>query len=88
MENREYWPGWQTVRQIGKGSFGAVYEIQREVFGDIEKNALKVISIPIDEDEVKMLQLEGADDKSIAAALRDQVGIIVQEYKLWNCSLL
>lgn len=81
MECRVSWPGWEVGRCIGKGGFGAVYEIQREVFGDIERNALKVISIPVDEDEVRMLRLEGSDDKSIAAALKDQVGIIVQEYK-------
>ena len=32
-----YWPGWETVRLIGRGSFGEVYEIQRDVFGDVEK---------------------------------------------------
>lgn len=26
------WPGWETVRLIGRGSFGAVYEIERKVF--------------------------------------------------------
>ena len=26
------WPGWKTVRLIGRGSFGAVYEIERQVF--------------------------------------------------------
>ena len=25
--------GWKTVRKIGSGSFGAVYEIERELFG-------------------------------------------------------
>ena len=23
------WPGWETVKLIGKGSFGTVYEIPR-----------------------------------------------------------
>ena len=40
------WPEWKTVRLIGRGSFGEVYEIQRQVFDDTEKAALKVISIP------------------------------------------
>ena len=31
------WPGWETIQLIGCGSFGAVYEIQREVFGNIER---------------------------------------------------
>lgn len=35
MDSKEniQWPGWETVRLIGRGSFGAVYEIQRDVFG-------------------------------------------------------
>ena len=41
-----FWPGWEVVRLIGRGSFGAVYEIQRTLFDDVEKAALKVISIP------------------------------------------
>ena len=40
------WPGWETVRLIGRGSFGAVYEIERDVFGHKEKAALKAITIP------------------------------------------
>ena len=40
------WPGWEVVRLIGRGSFGAVYEIQRDVFGETERAALKVITIP------------------------------------------
>ena len=31
------WPGWETVRLIGRGNFGAVYEIERDVFGHKEK---------------------------------------------------
>ena len=27
------WPGWETVRLIGRGSFGAVYEIERDMLG-------------------------------------------------------
>ena len=25
------WPGWETVQMIGRGSFGTVYEIRREL---------------------------------------------------------
>ena len=45
-ESMASWPGWRTTRLIGRGSFGAVYEIERDVFGDVEKSALKYISIP------------------------------------------
>lgn len=40
------WPEWDVIRIIGQGSFGAVYEIRREVFGKVESAALKVITIP------------------------------------------
>ena len=31
MNDMPVWPGWETVRLIGRGSFGAVYEIKRDV---------------------------------------------------------
>lgn len=42
------WPNWEPVRRIGKGSFGTVYEIQKNNGGKIDRQALKVISIPED----------------------------------------
>ena len=41
--NAIVWPGWQTTRLIGQGGFGSVYEIQRNLMGEVEKAALKVI---------------------------------------------
>ena len=46
-DTKAVWPGWETVRLIGRGSFGAVYEIERDVFGHKEKAAMKLISIPL-----------------------------------------
>lgn len=75
-------PGWETVRRIGGGGFGAVYEIQRDVFGKTEKNALKVITLPIDKTEVEMLRAGGTDDISLANAVEKQASIISQEYDI------
>ena len=44
--------GWHVVRRIGTGSFGSVYEIEREDFGYTYKAALKVISIPKSEQDL------------------------------------
>jgi len=76
------WPGWEIVRRIGSGSFGTVYEIQRDIYGDIEKGALKVIAIPHNEDEVDYLRCSGLDDASITRTFHQQVGDIAKEYKL------
>ena len=76
------WPGWETVKLIGRGSFGAVYEIQREVFGDVEKAALKVISIPQNEGDIESLYGEGFDDESITNTFQNHLKSIVAEYSL------
>ena len=76
------WPEWEVHEIIGKGGFGAVYEIRRDVFGDIEKAALKVISIPQDSGEIEYMRCEGLDDESISMSLQSQVGDFIKEYKL------
>ena len=45
-ERENLWPGWETVRLIGRGSFGAVYEIERDVFGH-RGTACKPVKITI-----------------------------------------
>ena len=82
MKNEVSWPGWEVVRRIGNGSFGTVYEIQRDVFGDVEKCALKVISVPQSEDEVDYWRCSGVNDASITQTFYQQAGDIVKEYKL------
>ena len=47
---------WNVVRKIGFGSFGAVYEIQREDFGYVYKAALKVINIPQTEQDLSSIK--------------------------------
>ena len=76
------WPGWETVRLIGRGSFGAVYEIQRDVLGDIEKAALKVISIPQNASDIDEMYSDGYDDASITSTFQSHLKSIVSEYSL------
>ena len=74
------WPGWNVVRLIGRGSFGAVYEIQRDVFGETEKAALKVITIPENGADIDDLHVEGYDDESITSRFQGYLEDIVNEY--------
>ncbi len=76
------WPGWEVVRKIGSGSFGAVYEIRRDVFGREERAALKVLSIPESQEEVEELYTEGYDEASITTHYKEHLGEIVREYSL------
>ena len=38
------WGKWKVKRRIGAGNFGAVYEIQSEVLGELSSCAVKIIS--------------------------------------------
>ena len=88
--NKPFWPGWETVKLIGRGSFGAVYEIQRDVLGDVEKAALKVISIPQNEGDIDAMYEDGFDDESITSTFQSHLKSIVAEYtlmkKMSNCA--
>ena len=81
-KNTPFWPGWETVKLIGRGSFGAVYEIQRDVLGDVEKAALKVISIPQHESDIDEMYSDGYDDESITSTFQNHLKSIVAEYSL------
>lgn len=70
MNNKELWPGWKTGKLLGRGSFGAVYEIERDVFGHAEKAALKVLSIPQNESDIEELYDSGFDEESVTATFR------------------
>ena len=77
------WSDWETVRLIGRGSFGTVYEIQRKlVDDDTESAALKVITIPQNPGDVEEMYNEGYDDESITATFNSHLKSIVAEYSL------
>lgn len=65
------WPGWETVRLIGRGSFGIVYEIRRElVNGTTESAAMKVITIPQNQADILEMYGEGYDDAAVIIGLK------------------
>ena len=51
--------GWRIQRELGKGSYGTVYEIQKVDFGNVYKAALKVITVPQSEAEFQSVLAEG-----------------------------
>ncbi len=78
-------PGWKIIRVIGKGSFGCVYEIEKEdEFGENIRSALKVISIPESSAEIEAYRDDGYDDASLTALYRSRVEDITSEFRLMN----
>lgn len=83
-ENIVFWPGWETTRLIGRGSFGAVYEIERKLFEDEEpeKAALKVITIPQNDSDIEEMYSDGYDEESVTSTFHAHLKSIVAEYSL------
>ena len=50
---------WKICRELGEGSYGKVYEIQREDFGGVYRAALKVITVPQSRTELQSVLDEG-----------------------------
>lgn len=79
-EVRIPWEGWYVIDKIGKGGFGAVYEIERSQYGIQERAAMKVITIPQSADEIDDLLIEGYDNNSITQRFDAFAEDIVREY--------
>lgn len=77
------WSEWETVRLIGRGSFGTVYEIQRKLVDeDTEAAALKIITIPQNSEDIEEMYSEGFDNESITATFNSHLKSIIAEYSL------
>ncbi|MDR2751291.1 MAG: serine/threonine protein kinase [Clostridiales bacterium] len=60
------WGTWKVGAVLGKGAFGKVYDATREDFGEVYHSAVKFISVPQDESEIKFLadELSGIENVS------------------------
>lgn len=76
------WEGWHIIKRLGNGSYGSVYEIQRQIYGETESAAVKILNIPKDESEVELLRASGYDDVSIRNHFEDSIEAIIREYGL------
>ena len=56
---------WTAECLIGTGSYGRVYKIRREAFGNTHYAAVKLISIPQNPQELQQLASEGMDHASM-----------------------
>ena len=75
---------WHITRLIGEGSFGKVFEMEREDFGQVYKAALKAITIPASQSEVRSVRSEGMDEESVRATFESKVQELVKEFALMS----
>lgn len=86
MDNnkKDTWFGWNVTKTLGQGSYGSVYQIERDIPGkkDSERAALKVMSIPRSQEDIEDLENQGYDRDTITAYYRKQLDEILREYSI------
>lgn len=73
------WPGWRIEAQIGRGSYGTVYRISRELLGHVSHAAAKRIDVPSDASELRALAAMGMDEAETDAYLEGLARSIMNE---------
>ena len=73
---------WVVKREIGQGSFGKVFEIQREDFGEVYRAALKVITVPQSDAELQSVYDEGMSREQAEEYFYSVVENVVREFAI------
>ncbi|MDR1639040.1 MAG: protein kinase [Clostridiales bacterium] len=73
---------WRKVRLLGSGAFGKVYEIEKEFFGNVEKAALKVLSIDTSQADIDTRIAEGMSVQEASASTQKAIQQISAECAL------
>ena len=88
--NRNYnltipWAGWKITGELGRGTYGAVFEIEREILGTTEKSAMKVVYIPSDDAMLDSILFSANYDQATAQkSLQKELMRAQQEYVMMN----
>ena len=75
---------WKIADLLGEGSFGKVFELEREDFGVTYRAALKAITIPTSENEILDARAEGMDEASIRTHFSAFTQELAQEFALMS----
>ena len=72
---------WYIKRKIGRGAIGQVYEIEREDLGTTYRAALKAITIPEDEEDIKRVLSTGVTREDLPEYYRKLILNMANEFK-------
>ena len=76
------WPDWKITERLGRGGFGTVYKMERQLVDMKEVRALKVITIPQDADEISgKINYYGYDRESLHETYTGRMQDVVREYE-------
>lgn len=76
-------PGWRAVEKIGEGSYGRVYRcVNDNAFGISDECAVKIISIPMSNNEIREVWAENPSEHAFKMHFREIVENFANEIKL------
>lgn len=73
------WNEWEIVEQVGMGSFGTVYKAERRLGNNSFFSAIKIIHIPLEEQDTEILSREYKDENSLRLYYKDLVESCIEE---------
>ncbi|MDR2736352.1 MAG: protein kinase [Gracilibacteraceae bacterium] len=78
------WGKWYIDSLLGRGAFGSVYKVHQEEFNKTRFSAVKILSIPRDDEELRQMIGEGLDKDALKAYLHVCVTSILSEIDLMS----
>lgn len=70
---------WTITRELGQGTYGKVFEVKKSEFGLTVVSAMKVMTIPHSQTEVKTAMSEGMDGESLTRYFEGIVQNVLRE---------
>lgn len=84
MNINQVWPEWHEDCVLGEGSFGKVYRAKRIEYGRTFYSAIKVLTVPKNQQEIKFARSQGLNDNEIYNYFRDVVDNLLNEIALMD----
>lgn len=76
--------GWEIIRPIGAGSYGKVFEVHKTSYDVETVSALKVISIPDSQADVRSAMSDGMDERSVTTYFKGFVDQFLHEIAIMS----
>lgn len=84
MDISQVWPEWHEDCVLGEGSFGKVYRAKRVEYGRTFYSAIKVLTVPKSQQEVKFARAQGMNDTEIYNYFQGLVDNLLNEITLMD----
>lgn len=84
MNINQVWPEWNEDCVLGEGSFGKVYRAKRVEYGRTFYSAIKVLTVPKNQQEIKLARSQGMNDEEIYNYFRGLVDNLLNEITLMD----